>query len=246
MLLASSLALVMAPATAEAQGRGKGKAKSEKHEQLNADQMRFRGMDRNNDGRITRAEWRGNDQSFRNHDWNGDGVLSGNEVIPGAERDDVEESRRGRFDELDRNNDERIGHDEWPGRRATFDQLDINHDGRLTREELRHETEDAWVRRFEDLDRNNSGRIELNEWRDTRASFERLDVNNDGVLTRGELGGWRDETSARRFDELDRNNNGRIELNEWRDTRTSFERLDADHNGVISREEFRPWTWSRR
>ena len=49
-------------------------------------QMRFQGMDRNNDGVITRDEWRGNDHSFRNQDWNGDGVLSGDEVRPGARR----------------------------------------------------------------------------------------------------------------------------------------------------------------
>jgi hypothetical protein len=42
--------------------------------------MRFRGLDTNGDGRITRREWRGNDQSFRVHDRNRDGVLSGREV----------------------------------------------------------------------------------------------------------------------------------------------------------------------
>ena len=42
--------------------------------------MRFQGMDRNGDGVITRAEWRGSDRSFEVHDWNGDGKLSGDEV----------------------------------------------------------------------------------------------------------------------------------------------------------------------
>ena len=42
--------------------------------------MRFRAMDTDNDGVITRAEWRGNDQSFREQDTNADGVLSGEEV----------------------------------------------------------------------------------------------------------------------------------------------------------------------
>ena len=37
---------------------------------------KFRGMDRNGDGIITRDEWRGNDKSFRKHDRNGDGVIS--------------------------------------------------------------------------------------------------------------------------------------------------------------------------
>ena len=53
---------------------------------VNTSPMRFRGLDRNNDGKITRDEWRGNDVSFRVHDWNRDGVLSGIEVRPGATR----------------------------------------------------------------------------------------------------------------------------------------------------------------
>ncbi len=48
--------------------------------------MRFKGMDTNGDGVITRREWRGNDRSFQNHDRNGDGVLSGSEVRPGGKR----------------------------------------------------------------------------------------------------------------------------------------------------------------
>ena len=51
-----------------------------------ASRMRFEAMDANHDGRITRNEWRGSDRSFDNHDWNGDGVLSGDEVRPGAQR----------------------------------------------------------------------------------------------------------------------------------------------------------------
>ena len=41
---------------------------------------RFGGLDRNGDGRISRDEWRGSERSFEVHDWNNDGVLSGDEV----------------------------------------------------------------------------------------------------------------------------------------------------------------------
>ncbi|MFL5439534.1 MAG: hypothetical protein ACJ79W_10275, partial [Myxococcales bacterium] len=41
---------------------------------------RVRDMDTDHDAVVTRAEWRGTDQAFRNHDTNGDGVLSGAEV----------------------------------------------------------------------------------------------------------------------------------------------------------------------
>src|SRR2546421_7806308 len=47
--------------------------------------MRFQRMDTSGDGVITRDEWRGNDRSFADHDCNGDGVLSGPEVRPGAQ-----------------------------------------------------------------------------------------------------------------------------------------------------------------
>ena len=48
--------------------------------------MRFPGLDANRNGMIERTEWRGDDRSFANQDWNGDGVLSGDEVKPGAKR----------------------------------------------------------------------------------------------------------------------------------------------------------------
>ena len=38
--------------------------------------MRFVEMDANGDGMIQRREWRGSAQSFRVHDWDGNGVLS--------------------------------------------------------------------------------------------------------------------------------------------------------------------------
>ena len=47
---------------------------------------RVRDMDTDRDGVVTRAEWRGSDDTFRSHDTNGDGVLSGQEV-----RDDPDE-----------------------------------------------------------------------------------------------------------------------------------------------------------
>src|SRR3989304_9381730 len=80
------------------------------------EQMRFQGMDRNRDGRITRNEGRGNNQSFSNEDWNGDGVLSGDEVLPGARRlGDVLSSERSaaRFRDLGGNNDGGITRTEW-------------------------------------------------------------------------------------------------------------------------------------
>ena len=51
-----------------------------------SDLVKLQGMDTNNDAAITRQEYRGDDRSFANHDWNGDGVLSSDEIRPGAHK----------------------------------------------------------------------------------------------------------------------------------------------------------------
>ena len=104
---------------------------------------RFRNMDRNNDGSVTQDEWRGNREGFRMRDWNGDGVLSGDEIQPAA----------------------------IPPRRTA---ADPNYDQQD---------------RFEYLDSNRNGRIELREWTSTDATFNRLDRNGDNYLSRQELAG---------------------------------------------------------
>src|SRR5262245_30378833 len=61
--------------------------------QARAAQMRFQGMGRNNDGQISREEWRGSARSFEVHDWNGDGRLSGPEVrIGGSDETAIEQA----------------------------------------------------------------------------------------------------------------------------------------------------------
>ncbi|MFL6291110.1 MAG: hypothetical protein ACJ759_09465 [Thermoanaerobaculia bacterium] len=88
-------AALVVPTSADTADQGKSKDKKPKdqarqEEQSQADEaraadrgkaaedtMRMQGLDTDGDGRITRAEWRGNDTSFNQHDKNGDGVLAG-------------------------------------------------------------------------------------------------------------------------------------------------------------------------
>ena len=86
---------------------------------------RFQGLDRNNDGRVTRREWDGTNVAFDNQDWNGDNVLSGEEVRAGGRRAG-RGLARGRvadydFDGLDINNNNRIERREWQARLEQFD-----------------------------------------------------------------------------------------------------------------------------
>src|SRR5262245_42645259 len=139
------------------------------------EQMRFMNMDRNGDGRITREEWRGSAQSFDVHDWNHDGVLSGDEIrVNGRRRVPAEDSvdfdsavRDYQFDDwtprgfnsLDHNRDNRITADEWHFDREGFVRADHNRDGVLTRAEFLNDiADDDRGDRFRNLDSDNDGR----------------------------------------------------------------------------------------
>ncbi len=214
--------------------------------------MRFQAMDSNRDGVISRSEWRGSDQSFNVHDWNGDGVLSGDEVRVGATRnqadgDNIDFDQRARpefrnwtargFENLDRNSDGRIARSEWFYDREGFIRADRNGDGLLTRAEfLGTDVDSDREDRFDFLDQNNNGRIERSEWHGSRDTFEQMDRNNNGVLSRAEVVGA-DNEQADLFDGLDRNNDNVITPTEWQWSRRSFAQQDRNGDGQLTRSE---------
>jgi Ca2+-binding EF-hand superfamily protein len=213
--------------------------------------IRYRAMDRNGDGQITRAEWRGSLQSFRVHDWNGDGTLSGDEIRAGAQRTIGEDpdysptSRwpndwsRQRFSRLDVDNNSRISREEWPFDYEAFVRADRNRDGALTETEFlgTPDFDDDRMDQFDYLDLNGNNRIERTEWHGSAQAFTWLDRNNNGVLDRSEVAG-EDLTSREQFVALDFNGDGAIALNEWQWSRRSFDRLDSNRDGRLSRAEF--------
>ena len=243
----SSLALwaaasVIAPAQAGAQTR--------------AATMRFDAMDTNNDGAISRDEWKGSARSFQVHDWNGDGRLSGQEVAIAARRRsnwqeaDHVPNRYERyvnwttsgFDNLDHNRDLRITANEWHFDLETFRRVDRNGNGSLDRTEFlgTDDWDDDRGDNFDDLDYNNNGRVERSEWHGGAAAFNSLDRNRDGVLTRFEVAGGTDYTSDTwdQFANLDYNRNGSVARDEWHWSGTAFDARDTNRDGVLSRREF--------
>lgn len=239
--------LVVSPlvcTSADAQGRGRAG-------------MRFAGMDRNNDGVIARAEWRGSDASFKVHDWNDDGVLSGDEVRAGGRRaarsgdlpDFDNPDREYDFDDwtnegfvyLDHNKDGRVTRDEWHFDRDGFTRADHNNDGSLTRREFLggedENEDDDREDSFRNLDHNNDGRVSRDEWHGTRARFDALDDDRNGILSRGEVAGSLEPPNDL-FTSVDVNRDSAVTRDEWHWSRQSFDQRDANSDGRLSRQEF--------
>ncbi len=244
--VAMAIAIPVAVDAQRGQGRGQDRGQAE---------IRFQGMDTNGDGTISRQEWRGNDRSFANHDWNNDGQLSGAEVRVGAQRDTNWEEAdhipnryeryvswtQAGFNNLDHNRNRKIDSNEWHYDIETFRRVDRNRDGGLDQTEfLGGEVDDARADNFDELDWNNNGRVERTEWYGTPAVFNDLDRNRDGVLSRFEVVGGVDTPNDTwdQFVSLDYNRNGHISRDEWHWSAASFARYDTNRDNMLSRQEF--------
>jgi Ca2+-binding EF-hand superfamily protein len=219
-----------------------------------AQTMRFQGMDRNRDGVITRDEWRGSQRSFNNHDWNGDGRLSGDEVRAGAQRNDNWEVAdhnpnarerslsytRSAFSNLDHNRDGRLTANEWHYQLETFRRIDRNRDDAINLNEfLGQGVDDDRGDDFDDLDYNNDGWVSRAEWHGGANDFNFYDRNRDGHLSRYEVVGSNASfTTYNEFQNLDYNRDGRLARNEWHWSNTSFNQRDKNRDGVLTAQEF--------
>jgi Ca2+-binding EF-hand superfamily protein len=211
---AVALSAALAAPLALAAPRGSADpARDQQDRRPSEESLRFRAMDSDNDGVITRAEWRGTDQGFREQDTNGDGVLSGDEVRRRATarntpRDDRDQDElNARFRGMDSDNDGVITRAEWRGNAQSFRQQDTNGDGVLSGSEV-------WVRRdatagridrnrqeeiaarFDRADRNRDGRLDRDEWAGTRAAFNRMDRDRDDTVTFDEFSTVVEERAA--------------------------------------------------
>jgi Ca2+-binding EF-hand superfamily protein len=148
---------------------------------------RFTALDRNRDGRIARAEWPYDLDSFYRVDRDRNNIVSRTEFLGG----DFDNDRGDRFDYLDVDGNNRVTRQEWHASADAFTWLDRNRDGVLSRPEVEGESSGTSTSAdlFDRLDTNNDNRINRAEWQYTRRSFDERDVNGDGILNRRELAG---------------------------------------------------------
>lgn len=113
-----------------------------------------------------------------------------------------------------------------------------------TREQVRK----SWEKRFQDLDKNQDGKVSLEEYlaffgtdhpqrhQFFEYEFRKYDRNGDGFITIEE---HRAPVSlADEFRGLDKNQDGRVSPDEFLQGEPLFRRLDRNHDGVITWEEY--------
>jgi len=158
------------------------------------------------------------------------------------------------FQQLDANGDMVIDRGEVPDSgRAAFDQLlknaDDNKDGKIDREEYRdmlaslRESFGSVASRFGDMDKDGDGKLSKDEFRGPEPLFAQIDADGDGVITKDEAAKFQPGAGAgagmiaRRVLGMDKDRDGKVSRDEFTGPPANFDRLDANKDGFITRNE---------
>jgi Ca2+-binding EF-hand superfamily protein len=93
-------------------------------------------------------------------------------------------------------------------------------------------------KKFQEFDHNKDKILSWSEWPGTRALFDSLDTNSDGVLTEVEFSTCKQTGNNDRFDQLDFNRDGVISRKEWAGRMQDFDAMDDNRDGQLTRDEF--------
>lgn len=173
-------------------------------------------------------------QFIKDADQNGDRQLSFEEASTAMPHITAE-----RFERMDQNGDGQLtpnemhrgrsrGEDGKSGQRGGgFERIDANGDGQVSYEEMTAVRPNMPQERFDGLDKDGDGFLSHEEMR-------------SGHQRRGSEGRRRDP--AQRFEKADANSDGELTFDEFslhaeKMRRQLFDRMDADGNGVVSKEE---------
>lgn len=175
----------------------------------------FEALDENKDGKLSRDEFPGPDGIFDRMDENKDGSVSREEM----ERAHQEMQKRmvERLKAQDEDKDGKVSRDEFEGPPGLFDRIDANKDGSLSTEEIEN---------------FRPGPGPGGERPGPRGG--------ERPGPRGERPGPRGAGApGERFNEQDKDNDGKLSRDEFRGPEGAFDRMDENKDGFLSREEIR-------
>ncbi len=168
----------------------------------------FAELDKNQDGKITKDEWKGPEKFFERFDANGDGAITKEEFPQknfkpqGDMQQNMPGEQKNPFMQMDKNKDQKISKEEYM---AFFEMIDANKDGFLTMQEFmayrqkgqnfrqekpfRQEQGNMMDKkqRLQKMDKNKDGKISQEEWQGDPEMFNKLDRNQDGVIDKKEI-----------------------------------------------------------
>ena len=152
---------------------------------------RFKAMDKNGDGKVSRDEFPGRPQMFERVDANKDGFLEASEVkalaASTAKAPPAGAPQPGaRIMAMDKDGDGKVSKAEFVGAPAFFDRLDSDKDGSLSKDEAAQGPK-VMMDLLRAMDTDGDGKISRDEFRGPAERFEQLDANKDGFVAFDEI-----------------------------------------------------------
>ncbi len=157
---------------------------------------RLKAMDKDGDGKVSKAEFTGQPAAFDRLDTNKDGMLEIEEVrVAGAAATKAGNpigagaafAPGSRIMAMDKDGDGKVSKTEFLGQPAAFDRFDTDNDGFLTKDEAVKGATAAFDR-IRAMDKDGDGKISRDEFTGQPAAFDRLDTDKDGSLSFQEIG----------------------------------------------------------
>ena len=224
----------------------------------------FADVDKNGDGRISREEWQGPSEVFDQHDTNQDSSINQDEFKAGPRRGPGGPPGEHLLTLLDSNADGKVSQSEFVQITQLFEKLDQNGDGSLASDELERllrgprnlqiaGTRPAGLnpgsRRnppdFAGLDTNGDKKISREEWHGPPQLFDQLDSSANGAIEESEWSARQNRMQpppgggfgGRILKFLDGDGDQKVSQGEFSALTKLFSTLDADHDGLLTREE---------